>query len=124
MKTHNKLQQAVILKGIAQQILSMSIPTFDEVDKLLREFNQTLYPIEVIDDMIQRGGSKVEVCFCTSRDGLGEDITRRYEISSLLSEESLVFISGGKVHKLNMIDEICENIGIDAVQLISLKNIP
>lgn len=126
MQIYNKQQQAVILKGIAQQIHSMNVPTFNEVDKLLKEFNQTMYPVDIIDEMIQkeREGSKIEVCFCTSQDGFGKDITRRYEISSLLSDESLVFISGGKIHKLNMIDEICENIGIEPVQLISMKIIP
>lgn len=35
---YNKQQQAVILKGIAQQILSMSVPSFEELDKLTSEF--------------------------------------------------------------------------------------
>lgn len=38
MQNHNKQQQAVILKGIAQQILSMNIPTFEVVGKLFEEF--------------------------------------------------------------------------------------
>ncbi len=124
MLNYNKQQQAVILKSIAQQILSINVPSFNEVDKLLKEFGQTIYPMDIIDEMLNNTGSKVEVCFCSTASGFGDDIIRRYEISSLLSEKSLIFVSGGKVHKLNMIDEICENIGIDAVQLISLKIIP
>ena len=42
MQNYNKQQQAVILKGIAQQILSMNIPSFDEVDKLLGEFGKCI----------------------------------------------------------------------------------
>ena len=43
MSNYNKQQQAVILEGIAQQILSMNVPTFDEVDKLFQMFEK---PIE------------------------------------------------------------------------------
>jgi len=42
MQNYNKQQQAVILKGIAQQILSMNIPSFEVVDKLFREFGKTI----------------------------------------------------------------------------------
>lgn len=51
MQIYNKQQQAIILKGIAQQILSMNVPTFNEVDKLLKEFNQTLYPVDIIEEL-------------------------------------------------------------------------
>ncbi len=124
MQIYNKQQQAIILKGIAQQILSMNVPTFNEVDKLLKEFNQTIYPMDIINEMLNNTGSKVEICFCSTVSGVGDDITRRYEISSLLSEKSLVFIDRGCIQKFNMIDEICENIGIEPVQLISIKIIP
>src|SRR5690606_14157284 len=42
MQNYNQQQQAVILKGIAQQILSMNVPSFDVVDKLFREFGKTI----------------------------------------------------------------------------------
>jgi hypothetical protein len=42
MSNYNKQQQAVILKGIAQQILSMNVPSFDEVDKLFQMFEKTI----------------------------------------------------------------------------------
>ena len=38
MSNYNNQQQAVILKGIAQQILSMNIPTFEQVEKLFKQF--------------------------------------------------------------------------------------
>lgn len=38
MPNYNTQQQAVILKGIAQQILSMNIPTFEQVEKLFKQF--------------------------------------------------------------------------------------
>lgn len=42
MSNYNKQQQAVILKGIAQQILSMNVPTFEEVNKLFQEFGTSV----------------------------------------------------------------------------------
>jgi acetate kinase len=42
MSNHNKQQQAVILKGIAQQILQMNVPTFNEVSKLFEMFEKTI----------------------------------------------------------------------------------
>ena len=42
MQNYNQQQQAVILKGIAQQILSMNVPSFDVVDKLFQEFGKTI----------------------------------------------------------------------------------
>ena len=42
MSNYNQQQQAVILKGIAQQILSMNVPSFDVVDKLFQEFGKTI----------------------------------------------------------------------------------
>ena len=39
---NDKLRQAVIIKGIAQQLLSMSVPDFNELDKLLKPFDYTL----------------------------------------------------------------------------------
>lgn len=36
---NNNKQQAVILKGIAQQILSMNMPSINELTKLLKEFD-------------------------------------------------------------------------------------
>lgn len=42
MSIHTPQQQAIILKGIAQQILSMNVPTFEAVDKLTKEFNLIL----------------------------------------------------------------------------------
>ena len=38
MSNYNQQQQAVILKGIAQQILSMNVPTFNQAEKLFNEF--------------------------------------------------------------------------------------
>lgn len=38
MSNYNQQQQAVILKGIAQQILSMNVPSFETVGKLFKEF--------------------------------------------------------------------------------------
>ena len=38
MQNYNQQQQAVILIGIAQQILSMNVPTFNQVEKLFNEF--------------------------------------------------------------------------------------
>lgn len=32
---NNKQQQAIILKGIAHQILNMNVPTMEELEKLL-----------------------------------------------------------------------------------------
>lgn len=42
MQTYNQQQQAVILKGIAQQILSMNVPSFDVVDGLFQQFGKTI----------------------------------------------------------------------------------
>lgn len=42
MQNHNKQQQAVILKGIAQQILSMNVPSFEVANKLFQEFGKTI----------------------------------------------------------------------------------
>lgn len=42
MQNYNQQQQAVILKGIAQQILSMNVPSFTVVDKLFQEFGKTI----------------------------------------------------------------------------------
>jgi len=42
MSNYNQQQQAVILKGVAQQILSMNVPSFDVVDKLFQEFGKTI----------------------------------------------------------------------------------
>jgi len=42
MSNYNQQQQAVILKGIAQQILSMNVPSFNVVDKLFQEFGKTI----------------------------------------------------------------------------------
>lgn len=42
MQNYNQQQQAVILKGIAQQILQMNVPTFEVVDKLFQEFGKTI----------------------------------------------------------------------------------
>lgn len=38
MQNYNQQQQAVILKGIAQQLLSMNVPSFEQARKLLSEF--------------------------------------------------------------------------------------
>jgi hypothetical protein len=38
MQNYSQQQQAVILKGIAQQILSMNVPTFQQAEKLFIEF--------------------------------------------------------------------------------------
>jgi len=38
MSNYNQQQQAVILKGIAQQILSMNVPSFNQAEKLFNEF--------------------------------------------------------------------------------------
>lgn len=38
MQNYNQQQQAVILKGIAQQILQMNVPTFNQAEKLFKEF--------------------------------------------------------------------------------------
>ena len=54
MSNYNKQQQAVILKGIAQQILSMNVPSFDEVDKLLQQFNQVIYPKDIITELCEK----------------------------------------------------------------------
>lgn len=42
MSNYNQQQQAVILKGIAQQILSMNVPSFNIVNKLFEEFGKTI----------------------------------------------------------------------------------
>lgn len=38
MQSYNQQQQAVILKGIAQQILQMNVPSFNQAEKLFKEF--------------------------------------------------------------------------------------
>lgn len=38
MKNLTNQQQAIILKGIAQQILQMNVPTFETVGKLFKDF--------------------------------------------------------------------------------------
>lgn len=42
MQNYNQQQQAVILKGIAQQILSMNVPSFEVVNKLFEQFGKTI----------------------------------------------------------------------------------
>lgn len=54
MSNYNQQQQAVILKGIAQQILSMNVPSFDEVDKLFQQFNQVIYPKDIITELCEK----------------------------------------------------------------------
>ena len=36
---NNKQQQAIILKGIAHQISNMNVPTMEELEKLLNQFD-------------------------------------------------------------------------------------
>ena len=38
MQNYNQQQQAVILKGIAQQLLQMNVPSFEQAEKLFNEF--------------------------------------------------------------------------------------
>ena len=60
MQNYNVQQQAVILKGIAQQLLSMNMPSFAEVNKLFGAFEMILidrvdfdYPlVAIIDEVI------------------------------------------------------------------------
>ena len=42
MSNYNIQQQAVLLKGIAQQILQMNVPTFEQANKLFKEFGLVL----------------------------------------------------------------------------------
>lgn len=42
MQNYNQQQQAVILKGIAQQILQMNVPTFEQANKLFEMFGKTI----------------------------------------------------------------------------------
>ena len=42
MQNYNKQQQAVILKGIANQLLSMNLPSFEEANKLFKSFDVNL----------------------------------------------------------------------------------
>jgi len=51
MSIYTPQQQAIILKGIAQQILQMNVPTFDAVDKLTKEFNLILSNREQVLDL-------------------------------------------------------------------------
>ena len=66
MQNYNQQQQAVILKGIAQQILSMNVPTFEQANKLFKEFgiflNQGFDIIELsslleVKGIIQKSGT-------------------------------------------------------------------
>lgn len=54
MQNYNHQQQAVILKGIAQQILSMNVPTFNEVDKLFVQFGQVIYPKAIVEELCEK----------------------------------------------------------------------
>lgn len=42
MPIYNQQQQSVILKGIAQNILQMNVPTFEQATKLFKEFDRVL----------------------------------------------------------------------------------
>lgn len=52
MQNYNRQQQAIILKGIAQQILQMNLPTLDVVNTMLSEFGSTLIGNERLSELI------------------------------------------------------------------------
>lgn len=52
MQTYNQQQQSVILKGIAQNILQMNVPTFEQANKLFKEFDRFLVT-KVNDDLLE-----------------------------------------------------------------------
>lgn len=46
MQNYNKQQQSIILKGIAQNILQMSVPTFNELNLQLRNFEHCILTLD------------------------------------------------------------------------------
>lgn len=50
MQNYNQQQQAIILKGIANQILSMNLPSFIVVDKLFNEFGKSITNKDQLDN--------------------------------------------------------------------------
>ncbi len=79
MGNYNKQQQAVILKGIAQQILSMNVPTFDEVDKLFQMFDKT---IEDEDKAIEASiHINDEIKHPENVDDFAKSIAKKYSIT-------------------------------------------
>lgn len=56
MENYNLQQQAVILKGIANQILSMNLPSFNEAGKLFKEFDVYFEGIKTYEQMYKAVG--------------------------------------------------------------------
>lgn len=52
MQNYNKPQQAIILKGVAQQILSMGLPDFHELGKMLNVFGFTVIDNERLNELV------------------------------------------------------------------------
>ena len=59
MQNYNQQQQAVILKGIAQQILQMNVPTFDIVDRLFQHFDKIISDTDAINDLVKHSNAHV-----------------------------------------------------------------
>ncbi len=76
MQNYNQQQQAVILKGIAQQILSMNVPSFNQAEKLFREFE------------IEMEKKFTHIIFCKGAYSLGNHNTANY---ILLPFEEAIF---------------------------------
>lgn len=120
MQNYNKQQQAVILKGIAQQILSMNVPTTDEVNKLLNEFGSHItdkdfvYSGEevnrVIDSLLIYSGDNLPL---STISGINASIKRGHILHTVLnsksaSEAASKFIQEGEDEFYNSLEEDIE----------------
>ena len=55
------IKESVILKGIAQQILQMNVPTFEQANKLFKEFEQSLVPMDIYHQLLDDSKVKAEL---------------------------------------------------------------
>ena len=91
MQHYNKQQQSIILKGIAQNILQMSVPTFDELNSQLRNFEYCIltldeaFPEEESFYVIHEGNSP--------RGPLKAIIGGKYFIAKFNSKEEAIFFA-------------------------------
>jgi len=83
MLNDNKQQQSVILKGIAQQLLTMQMPTFDEANKLLASFSVRLVTEEEEHRqsiIAALAANEKTVYFCYECEGPNKE-TLRYKVA-------------------------------------------
>lgn len=101
MQNYNQQQQAVILKGIAQQILSMNVPSFEVVDKLFQEFGKTIDD----SDTYSRMYKAIEASLCVNNE-----IKKNQSLSQLAHKFAHYAFKHDTVFEIRnaVINDLCE----------------